>query len=426
MHRQHAWCAKPEGSQHNTQKKNKKKDLHVHAADGFLKTGFLCSLDDAAGDEQIVREAGAFWKELNMRAKITAAVAAVRTEVEAGRLHWTQMDVQRLIKPYPRRGKVDAILERIGDDAGNELANESDDDSSAADDFKEGDDKHIDSDLNLSADESNAAEGGAGEDTQSVGEGDDEQPSAVAEDSKLSAVTDDVFVSPEEAECVLQSRKTIAALQSAKQTCEEVGSMAAVVHIENEIRKEERTLRQRTSENPDLLRALARNMDMEAAETATRKRLVDEANAQTLSAKKLRKQIQDANAKLRSTKQSIVDAEAVLEAKHAVRSFAIEDLGGGGRGNAKKQRLELLDRLSRIGQGLSAPQRNDFVWFKNAWDARMSEEHGDGWPHVLAGWVQNILNDFEVGTGNAFSVFVRAETIRNFSETLALQVPGAS
>ena len=383
-------------------------------------------MDDAAGDEQIVREAGAFWKELNMRAKITAAVAAVRTEVEAGRLHWTQMDVQRLIKPYPRRGKVDAILERIGDDAGNELANESDDDSSAADDFKEGDDKHIDSDLNLSADESNAAEGGAGEDTQSVGEGDDEQPSAVAEDSKLSAVTDDVFVSPEEAECVLQSRRTIAALQSAKQTCEQVGSMAAVVHIENEIRKEERTLRQRTSENPDLLRALARNMDMEAAETATRKRLVDEANAQTLSAKKLRKQIQDANAKLRSTKQSIVDAEAVLEAKHAVRSFAIEDLGGGGRGNAKKQRLELLDRLSRIGQGLSAPQRNDFVWFKTAWDAKMSEEHGDGWPHVLAGWVQNILNDFEVGTCNAFSVFVRAETIRNFSETLALQVPGAS
>ena len=107
-----------------------------------------------------------------------------------------------------------------------------------------------------------------------------------------------MFLLPEEAEWILQSRITIAELQRAKQTCQEVGSMAAVVHIESEIRKEERILRQRTSENPDLLRALARNMDMEAAGAAKRKRLVDEANAQTLSAKRLRKQIQDANAKL--------------------------------------------------------------------------------------------------------------------------------
>ena len=56
----------------------------------------------------------------------------------------------------------------------------------------------------------------------------------------------------------------------------------------------------------------------------------------------------------------------------------------------------------------------------------MSEEHGDAWPNVLAGWVQTVLNDFDGGISNAFSVFVRNETIRNFSETLALRVPGAS
>ena len=137
-----------------------------------------------------------------------------------------------------------------------------------------------------------------------------------------------------------------------------------------------------------------------------------------------------------------IDAEAVLELRYAAKSFTIEDLGGGGshklrrpwgsrqklrdQSHAKKQRLELLDRLARIGQGLSAAQRNDFAWFKNAWDARMSEEHGDAWPRVLAGWVQKILDDFDGGTCNAFSVFVRAETLRNFSKTLALQVPGAS
>lgn len=56
----------------------------------------------------------------------------------------------------------------------------------------------------------------------------------------------------------------------------------------------------------------------------------------------------------------------------------------------------------------------------------MSEEHCDAWPRVLAGWVQQILDDFEGGKRNAFSVFVRAETLRNFSKTLALHVPGAS
>ena len=41
---------------------------------------------------------------------------------------------------------------------------------------------------------------------------------------------------PEEADSILQSRKTIASLQSAKQACAEVGSMSMVVHLENEIR----------------------------------------------------------------------------------------------------------------------------------------------------------------------------------------------
>ena len=93
---------------------------------------------------------------------------------------------------------------------------------------------------------------------------------------------------------------------------------------------------------------------------------MNDANARTLSRAKLQKQIKDANAKLRATKQAIVDAEAVLETRHAARTFAIEDLGTNGRSGgqaAKKQRYELFDRLARLGQGLSAPQRNDFAWF---------------------------------------------------------------
>ena len=61
----------------------------------------------------------------------------------------------------------------------------------------------------------------------------------------------------------------------------QVGALAFVVHLDGEIRKEERKLRQRSSENPDVLRALARHMDIEAAEATRRKRLVDDANARS-------------------------------------------------------------------------------------------------------------------------------------------------
>ena len=55
--------------------------LHYDAADGYIKTGLRVPLDDASQDQFIVREAAAFWKELNMRQKIDAAVAEVREEV---------------------------------------------------------------------------------------------------------------------------------------------------------------------------------------------------------------------------------------------------------------------------------------------------------------------------------------------------------
>ena len=38
------------------------RELHINAAEGYVKTGWLCSLSDSSGDQFIVREAGAFWK----------------------------------------------------------------------------------------------------------------------------------------------------------------------------------------------------------------------------------------------------------------------------------------------------------------------------------------------------------------------------
>ena len=83
--------------------------LHLHAAKGYLKTGLTVDLDGLQ-DQEIVREAGQFWTELGMRAKINSTVKNVREEHNAKRLMWNVEDVQRIIKPYPIHKKVDAVL----------------------------------------------------------------------------------------------------------------------------------------------------------------------------------------------------------------------------------------------------------------------------------------------------------------------------
>ena len=88
-------------------------------------------------------------------------------------------------------------------------------------------------------------------------------------------------------------------------------------------------------------------------------------------------------------------------------------------------RFEVLDRLAHLGTGLASAQRNDFAWFKSAWDERMLEEHGGEWPNVFATYVQHVLDDLATeGCSNAFSLFVHNETLRCMSGGLALRVPG--
>ena len=127
------------------------------------------------------------------------------------------------------------------------------------------------------------------------------------------------------------------------------------------------------------------------------------------TAAKLNEEADAAKARLKKRKREVENAEDMLEAKHAVKQFSLEDLGKGrSRGGgvlAKKRRWEVLGRLPRLGQGLSPAQRNDFIWFKGAWDARMLQEHGDIWPETFMGWTQRLLGENENGKANTFSVF---------------------
>ena len=90
----------------------------------------------------------------------------------------------------------------------------------------------------------------------------------------------------------------------------------------------------------------------------------------------------------------------------------------------RKRRDEVLDRLSRLGTGLSPPQRNDWIWFKEAWQAKMLDAHGENWVRIFAGWTQGVLDSLERGQANAFSIFVNSETQRCFISDDALELPG--
>ena len=106
----------------------------------------------------------------------------------------------------------------------------------------------------------------------------------------------------------------------------------------------------------------------------------------------------------------LVDTEQALGVNRAVTALSLFDLGDGrpkeGGTDGKKNRAQVLDRLSRLGQGISAAQRNDFMWFKDTWDKKMLEEHGVGWPAIFLGRAQRLLNQHETGDGTAFSVFM--------------------
>ena len=88
-----------------------------------------------------------------------------------------------------------------------------------------------------------------------------------------------------------------------------------------------------------------------------------------------------------------------------------------------KARHEVLDRLARLGEGISPAQRNDYAWFKKAWDKKMLAQHGAGWPALFASWSQRLLDAHARGDRAAFSAFMHDETKRCFGEEVALVVP---
>ena len=176
-----------------------------------------------------------------------------------------------------------------------------------------------------------------------------------------------------------------------------------------------------------MLSALSAYKDAQADEERKRQLLVREANDRTRSLADLRKQLQVADAKLQAKKQAIKEHETLLTTKRDIGSMSLAELGAGcrscGGAAAKKNRLAVLDKLARLGNGVSEAQKIDFMWFKEAWDTAMVAAHGAEWPATFAGWAQKVVNDHDAGHRTAFSQFMHSETVRVLSGTVAVAFP---
>ena len=331
--------------------------LHLGAAEGYLKTGMTVALDGTQ-DNLVVREAGVFWQELHMRTKINAAVADVYEEVREGRLSWNVHDVKRLIKPYRKHKHIDAILEKMSDDTwvpeGEAVFVDDDAKSSSGSSDDEGEEI-------AAADAADViAVADAADEAEAEGPPDAPSSSAAAEGPGSTAAEMLVATDPASAEMLTKSQQLIATYESAIISLKDAGAMRSVVNLENEIKKEKRRMRAFSREDPEVLLALAQRRDHEEAQERQRQQTIAVANARTLTAAKLRQEIKDNQEILKKRKREILDAECLLEMKHAMKTYSLVDLGDGrscgGKASGKK-RHEVLDRLFRSCGGLSPAQK---------------------------------------------------------------------
>lgn len=385
--------------------------LHKAASVGFKKVGQSIDLHGGE-DESVCREAGVFWNEEttdkypNMRAKINVELAAVAGEVASGGLRWCQGDVLRLITPYPTNKKVDQILEALAEDFYH-------DDVHA---LTNGDDATAVADSDQGASDSST-------------DGDDAMICHGADEAAQSSAVDTIEqaeLSAEQADEIQKVKSTIDALQATIETLQKIGQVSVVQSAQLQLDKERRKMRKLSQESPAVAESFARLRQAEDQESLRARRLADQHREQQKSIAKAIGDKKAAVAELKQTKRKNQDMESVSASRHALKTFTLEALGEGstnaGGAKGKKNRHEVLDRLSRIRAGLSAGQKNDWQWFKEAWDKEMVKLHGAGWAKLFAAWMQKTLEDER---SNAFSHFVYDETCRVFQNVAALHVPGS-
>ena len=364
-----------------------------------------------------------------MRELINKEVSIVRTEARAGRLRWAYNDIKNLIQEYPRRKEIDDVLEALADNhhldenekpyvEDHEDAAVADPSDCSEDEFEVEDDAEAESAVADDAEAESAVADGA------------EAESAVADGAAhLGAEQTDESpnLTPAAADRLQASQALVAAYDSAIEVLMSSGAVNAAIHIQDERRRELKRQRVEAKNDSAVAEVLLAISSSRAAEERRERLALQTLNQREAELARMRKAVAETSDVLRKRKQDLLALENILAERTAIKRYAPESLGQGksrsGGAAARKLRFEVLDRMAKLGSGLSAPQSNDWPWFREAWDSKMSDLHADDWGGMFSGWMQHVLDDMANGVSNAFSEFVHAETVRNFKDVPMLVLP---
>ena len=328
-----------------------------------------------------------------------------------------------MITPYPPREAVDRKLEKLGEDFYHDDIHcllDGDDDTAVAEADEEAAEASSDNDEwdDEPAEHVLAAVAGEGVEGAEIAE---------LEGSRMESAP----LSAGQADAVHNVKATMGALEATLEGLRASGSVRGVQFIESELAKQRRKVRQLVKESPAVADAFLRLRRAEDQDRVIQARIADQHDERKREAAKALADRDAAVAELRENEREIQEREKIQElesigaCRYAIKTFTLDALGEGndkaGGPKARKNRFEVLDRLARIRAGLSAGQKNDWPWFKDAWDKEMVKEHGENWGSVFASWTQGVLED---ESSNAFSKFVYNETCRVFHDVAALHVPG--
>ena len=81
----------------------------------------------------------------------------------------------------------------------------------------------------------------------------------------------------------------------------------------------------------------------------------------------------------------------------------------------------MLDKISRMGAGMSVQQIHDYPWFKENWDNANEAWYGDKWPDMFSAMMQKVCKEGDAGVQDAFSRFMHDETVRCLANIPALR-----
>lgn len=403
--------------------------LHLDAADGYVKTGLTVPLD-GSGDQFIVREAGNFWRERGMRHKINDAVKQVQYDFSKGRLAWSYNCVKQIIIECPTHKQYDDILRRIE-------ADDMDIPACELPYLKDDDDHETDADSDGIWDDDEAATAVAGQIEQGLA-GDEE--AEAREDNNATDMADASLPDEHEAQCcdlaglmmgedianhVAHCTNKINVYENAMDSFQEAGAIKLAAQCKNALDAERRRLRHLTKEDPAVARHLLRMQDAEDARQRKRRRELAEENDRANTLKRLKADIKAESAKLKAEQAKLRNLEDCAAVKTAMATYTPAALGhdvvNWRQAKYRDKRYQVLDKLSKLGQGLSPAQRVDFGWFKEAWDAWGLAQYETEWGVMFASMVQNILTKITAGVTNAFSEHVYNET-RRVLDTPAIRV----